>query len=217
MERFMPFWIAEGNESGTCAGATIKAAMHTFSDDLYRGCEHFAKLAEAFDSEPDIRMANTSCIFFGVSCIEARLNEKISTSSAISQMDTPPEDDFWINLEKKHIRSPLQDKWNLVAKKRTGTEWNNGSEPFQSYNLVVALRNELVHYKGAMYGKDETPNKRIKHLMNTLGLKSESSFTDDDCSSWVHDLLNSPKLGVWVYSSISAFWGQFFTLIGNDY
>lgn len=212
----MPFWIAEGGEHGTCAGAKIKSAVHMYSNDLFQGCEHFSELAKSFENPFEIRMANSSCIFFGVSCIEARLNEQISAFSAISDVDGA-NSNFWKDIEENYIRSSIQDKWNMVAKKLSGTEWNNGSEPFQSYSLVVTLRNELVHYKGTLYGKDETPNKRIAHIMKTLGVKSSSNFTDDDCSSWGYDLLSSNKLGEWVYGSIASFWFQFYDLAGSEH
>lgn len=209
----MPFWIAEGGENGTCACARIKSAVHVYSNDLFQGCGHLSKLAKSFENPFEVRMANSSCIFFGVSCIEARLNEQFSAFSAISDVDGA-DSGFWKSLEERHIRSSIQNKWNIVANKLSGIEWSNGSEPFQSYNLVVTLRNELVHYKGALYGKAETPNKRIAHVMKTLGVTSSPRFTDDDCSSRSYDLLSSNKLGESVYASIASFWFQFYDLAG---
>lgn len=209
----MRFWIGEGGENGTCAGSTIKMAMHQYSDDLYNGCQHFSHLAELFDNEFDIRMANTSCILFGVSAIEAKLNEWISISAELSKTNLS----VWADIRDNHNKLPLQEKWNLIVERIGGTSWGSGKEPFQSYGLVVRLRNELVHYKGELLGKDEAPNKRITHIMKTLGIATESSFTDDDCSSWAHDLLNSKQLGSWVFASITPLWEKMFDLVGKEH
>ncbi len=208
----MPFWIFEGGEDGTCAGSRITKSMHLYSQDLYTGCEHFSKQAKSLSSEADIRMANSAVLFFAVSAIEARLNEDIATTVAIFN-----DDSSWSDLEFKYRRSSLKDKWNAVACKRCGVLWSNGAEPFQSFALVVSLRNELVHYKGEMLGKDETPSKAIAEIMKRLGVRSQASYTDDDCSSWANDLLNHSDLGEWVYQSIIPLWENMHGLLGNEH
>jgi len=81
---------------------------------------------------------------------------------------------------------------------RKGTIWDNSKEPFQSFTLITSLRNELVHYKGELLPKDTPPIKRIKGLMDHLGVESKASFIENDCSVWVCDLLNSRDIGPWV-------------------
>lgn len=208
----MPFWIAEGGEDGTCAGSRITKSMHFYSQDLYTGCDHFSKLAKSFDSEGDIRMANSAALFFAVSAIEAKLNEDIAATVAILN-----DDNSWSDLEFEYRRSPLKEKWNAVARKRCGVLWNSGAEPFQSFALVSSLRNELVHYKGEMLGKDETPSKAVAEIMKRLGVRSKASFTDDDCSSWANDLLNHSDLGEWVFRSITPLWDNMHDLLGSEH
>ena len=205
----MPFWIAERGENGSCAGSRIVKAMHFYSQDLFSGCEHFARLSASFDRDPDIRMANSAAIFFGVSAIEARINENIAASIAL-------EDDqsgIWSELEKEHRRSPLSKKWNAVSEIGGGEPWSAGREPFQSFVTVCSLRNELVHYKGEMLGKDEAPNKSISNLMTKLSVSSSATFIEDDCSSWVNDLLSSSSLGPWVFESVSSLWNSMYDLL----
>ncbi|HAW75918.1 MAG TPA: hypothetical protein DCW74_09330 [Alteromonas australica] len=205
----MPFWIAEGGESGSCAGSRIVKAMHFYSRDLFSGCEHFSRLSASFNNDPDIRMANSAVIFFGVSAIEARINEGIAASIALEE----DQGGAWSELEKKHRRSPLREKWNAVSEIRGGGRWSAGRQPFQSFVTVCSLRNELIHYKGEMLGKDEAPNKSISHLMKKLGVSSSSAFMEDDCSSWVSDLLSSPSLGPWVFESVSSLWNSMYDLL----
>lgn len=206
----MPVWIGRGGVDGTCEDSTVELAMHLFSNDLYEGCEHFAHLAESFENTGDVRLANTSCILFGVSAVEAKLNEMVSVGAALGVDCT---DTVWTEIQKSQMRSSLREKWDRIGTDCGGAVWDSGKEPFQSYELVVALRNELTHYKGTMFGKDETPNKRIAHIMRALGVKSEASFTEDNCSSWVSDLLESRYLGRWVVNSVRPLWEQMFDLL----
>ena len=208
-EASMPFWISEGGESGSCADSRIVKAMHFYSQELFSGCEHFARLSASFGRDPDIRMANSAAIFFGVSAIEARINEDISASIALEE----GQGGAWSELEKKHRRSPLSEKWNAVSQIWGGEPWSAGREPFQSFVTVCSLRNELIHYKGELLGKDEAPNRSIYNLMRKLGVASQASFTGDDCSSWVSDLLGSPSLGPWVSESVSSLWNSMYDLL----
>ena len=100
----------------------------------------------------------------------------------------------------------LKGKWNLIATISQGAKWDSGSEPFQSYELVTALRNELVHFKGELLGKDEAPNRKINGLMAQLGIESGATFIEDDASSWVADLLMHRELGRWVFERIEPFY-----------
>ena len=201
-------WIGEGT-GGTCAGAPIKAAMHTYSDDLIKGCQKFSDMALKSTDINDIRLYNSSCIFFAVSSIEAKLNEWISLSKEILTDDS----EAWLEVSRLSRTLSLKDKWNLVAPIQKGRAWVSGKEPFQSFETLISLRNELIHYKGEFLGKDEAPNKRIARLMETLGLQSPSTFIEDDCSSWLADLLNSNKLGEWAYSVVKTFYDNFLILL----
>ena len=122
-------------------------------------------------------------------------------------------DTVWTEIQNSQMRSSLQEKWDRIATECGGAFWDSGREPFQSYELVVALRNELTHYKGTMFGKNDAPNKRIAHIMRALDVKSEARFTEDDCSSWVSDLLESRDLGRWMVNSICPLWEQMFDLL----
>lgn len=48
------------------------------------------------------------------------------------------------------------------------------------------------------FAKDVAPIKKIKGLMDMLGVKSQDNFVEDNCSAWVYDLLNCRELGYWV-------------------
>jgi hypothetical protein len=203
-------WIGEGT-SGTCAGAPIKSSMHPYSDDLFKGCKKFSELAVSASSADEVRLYNSSCIFFSVSCIEARVNEWISIANEIEEDEDKKK--FWSEMAGLQKTLKLESKWNLIASTHSGEAWVSGHEPFQSFEVIVSLRNELVHYKGHFLGKDEAPNRKIKALMNTLGVKSKATFIEDSCSSWSYDLLSEKDLGAWVYQKTKPFYENVLSLL----
>jgi hypothetical protein len=195
----------------TCAGRPIRASMYPFSNDLIKGCQQFAALANDAEDDFSVRLFNTSCIFSGASSIEAQVNEWLSILREIEDAGIPTA--FWSELAISAKSLSLVQKWNFIAALRGGTLWDSGREPFQSYEIVVTLRNELIHYKGQFLGKDETPARKLSGLMKQLGIKSEATFIGDDSSSWAFDLLNHRQLGVWVHSKIRPFYDDVITLL----
>jgi hypothetical protein len=200
------------NSESTCAGKPIRAAMHMFSEDLISGCRMFAEMAKKAKSEDEIRYHNTACILFSTSSIEAKINEWVSIAQACFKEEPKS---FWHSLAPLVKKMKVSEKWDLIASNGNGTLWDNGKEPFQSYEVINSLRNELVHYKGQLFPKDEAPNRKIKGLMNKFGIKSQSTFLEDDCSGWVSDLLNCGVLGNWVATMTEDFINNIYVLLGD--
>jgi hypothetical protein len=134
--------------------------MRPFSIDLIAGCERWAKLASASHDASETMHYNTSSVLFAMSTIEAKVNEWISIASEIPDAEIPA--GFCKSLTALQRTLSLKNKLNLISALTGGAQWDSGSEPFQSYETIVALRNELVHFKGQLLGKDEAPNRRIK-------------------------------------------------------
>ncbi len=198
------------NPEETCAGKPISTVMHIFSSDFIRGCSWFADKIKTAEYDDEVRSLNTACIFFATSAIEAKVNEQISIAKQCF-MDEPSS--FWHALAPLVKTIKTEEKWNLIASHENGTLWDKGREPFQSFDLIASLRNELIHYKGEFLPKDTPPTNKIKGLMELLGVKSEANFIEDDCSAWVYDLLNSRDLGNWVVSKLKDFEVNFMSLL----
>ena len=194
----MQFWVYDETNGETCEGATIGASMYGFSTDLFEGCKYNAHLANNADKIFKIRSANMSCILFSISAVEAKLNELISMLASSGE-----DDSIWKQIQQNHPRKPTSEKWNIIVGDTGGKPWEHSQEPFRSYNLVKALRNELVHYKGELLEKDQAPNRKVQEIMDKLGVRSDASFIEDDCSSWVSDLLDNKDLASLVVEYIS--------------
>jgi hypothetical protein len=197
----------------TCAGKPIKSSMHSFSHCFLSSCKKFSELAKLSESGQDLSIFNSSCIINAACFLEAKINEEIAMAVICFGDETDdPEGKAWRAIQNLQKKLNTQEKWDLVALRTNGIPWNNSVEPFQSFEIISSLRNELVHYKAAFHGKDEAPNKKISGLMKKLGVYSQATWMEDDCTSWVSDLLGSIKLAEWIYQNISSFNDKYYSL-----
>lgn len=195
-----------------CAGLPIKAAMHPFSVEFLAGCQKFAELAKQTDNKQELIIFSTSCIVNAACYLEAKLNEEVAISR-IFLNEGSEEGRRWGEIKKSERRTTVPEKWDKISSLTGGCKWIHGEDPFQSFETITSLRNELLHYKGDLLGKDEAPSRRIEALMRHLGIKSEASWVEDECSTWVIDLLSNPSVARWVADKIGSFDRQYYDLM----
>lgn len=188
-------------QGNSCAGHKVKGVMAIFSQELLDGCAYFAKIAKQSNDTKEVKYSNTACIFFSVSCIEAKVNELINLHKMIEQENPHP---IWESISSLSKKLSLDEKWNLLALLVDATKWDNSKEPFQSFMVIQSVRNELVHYKGTPLGKDELPINKIKQLFQRFNIASTASFIGDDVSTWIEDLLSVNGLAMWVYEQVKS-------------
>jgi hypothetical protein len=110
------------------------------------------------------------------SCLEAYLNEFLAT---MRQMDSQR----WAAAISPLDRADLKRKW-LQAPLIFGTHtFEKNAEPFQSFHLLVSLRNELVHYDPRFRTPEEFPSKKIK------ALKTKFAFAYEGRADWTTQVL----------------------------
>lgn len=149
------------SEENTCSGKPIKAAMSHFSSDFLYGCKKFSELASSSENEQDIRIFNSSSIINAACFIEASINEEISIGVLCYGFEEDSaESKEWSTIQNLQKKLTVQEKWDLVSLRTNGVLWDKSREPFQSFEIISSLRNELVHFKGEFLGKDEAPNKK---------------------------------------------------------
>lgn len=207
----MPEQIEDISED-TCAGRPIRAAMHPFSIEFLAGCRKFSDLTEKTDDGQEVMIYATSCIVNAACYLEAKLNEEVAIAR-ICFDDGSDERKRWDEVKEHERRNSVPQKWNQVAALTGGCSWDSGVEPYQSFETISSLRNELVHFKGDLLGKDEAPSKKIASLMRQLSIKSKATWIEDDCSSWITDLLSEKSLVRWVLEKITSFDRQYYALM----
>lgn len=207
----MPEQVDDSCED-TCAGRPIRAAMHPFSIEFLAGCRKFSDLAEETGDGQEVMIYATSCIVNAACFLEAKLNEEVAIAR-ICFDEGSDERKCWDEIKEGERRLSVPQKWNLVAALTGGCHWDSGVDPFQSFETISSLRNELVHFKGDLLGKDEAPSRKIAGLMRQLGIKSKATWIEDDCSSWITDLLSEKTVVRWVSEKITSFDKQYYALM----
>lgn len=188
--------------------------MYQFSEDLLSGIRFFALNAEKLEDLQERIYFNSSIVFYAGSYLECLLNEIICNVSNSDSKKIKPNVGFWKVLENQKKSLGHKEKWDLISSVHGGSQWDSSVEPFQSYDVITTLRNELVHYKGNYLNKDEIPYKKIRNLLQRFSGEKNSFFDAMDVSSWVHELLTSKEIGKWICDIVMEFdlkHGEFLT------
>ncbi len=160
----------------TCAGRSIRAAMHPFSIEFLAGCRKFFELAHETDDVQEVMIYSTSCIVNAACFLEAKLNEEVAIAR-ICFDEGSDERKKWDDIKERERRLSVSQKWNQIAVLTGGVRWDPGKDPFQSFETISSLRNELVHFKGELLGKDEAPSKKNSWSNASAGY-SKRSYMD---------------------------------------
>lgn len=122
--------------------------------------------------------------------LEAFINEVClgPTSKMINKAAIPLEMVEDMEIRRKYYLLPLL-LW--------GRTFDRGAQPYQDFDILMRLRNALVHYKMKSFAGSETPKYfqwlRDKGLLITTG-KLDADY------AWLHQLSNS-KAALWAYNT----------------
>ena len=173
-------------------------SMYPLSFDFTGGFVHFADAAAVEDNIKRRRYFNMACIIFAAGAIETVINERISLEARL--FNSGASRHFYGALADAQRSISLRDKWNLLVSVRGGHQWDSAKEPYQSYDTIITIRNELLHYKADFLGHLEPPVNRIRPLLKIFGVPDERA--DDQIVGWLHALLESRDLGSWIKDKI---------------
>jgi len=135
------------------------------------------------------------------SCLEAYINEFLAVhrqmdvqkwGAAISQLDR-------ISLPEKWFRAPL------IFSSKT---FDKGAEPYQSFSLLVSLRNHLVHYDPRFRTPLEFPSKKVRSL------KAKFTFSYEGRADWTTQVLNL-ECARWGCQTVKAMVRKFHEFVGG--
>lgn len=214
--------VGQVREVDTALPVTVIMRAY-FSSYYVWAAEHFAELATAIENASgekprfDIqhRAYVTSGVLSTVAFLEAAINELYKDvadahPSYIASIDKESRkliQAFW-QLTEERNRSPFSilEKYQIVLTFCRKEQFATGASPYQDAELVIKLRNELVHYKPESYG-GEIQHKFIKQLRgkfleNPLMTGSDNPYFPDHC-------LGSGCV-TWAVRSVKKFTDEFF-------
>lgn len=205
----------------------VTATMRVYYSSYHLwAAKHFAVLALNIENQPaaearfDIRHRAyvTNSIFSAVAFLEATVNELFQDASDDheSYLKKVDEDskrlmaDFW-QLTEERNRSPFSilDKFQLALTFFRERRFDGGARPYQDANMVIRLRNELVHYKPISLG-GQAEHKFSQQLR---GKFRDNTLMDDCGNPWYPDKCLGYGCAVWATSSVVQFADEFYSRI----
>jgi len=142
-------------------------------------------------------------IVFAASTLEAWMSQAISSARRFTQAH--PKVEFFAELlgqlDSRDFASSLKTKYYIAHWIVAGKKPDKGTEPYQSFNLLVDLRNALVHFKP----DKPNPKKKIDKILVQLRNKGllSGSLPSDPRTLWVFYVSN-PLVATWACNSAAA-------------
>lgn len=169
----------------------IRYGMSTM---LNHGCQKFGEKAlneDTFDDIINISQKNLAALIFGYTSIEAFINEIITISEVSKRLSINKKYfEVLIEFEKKLT---IKDKYNLLAGLLRSDIWDSSKEPFQSFEIIQTIRNEVIHHKGRWDNEGDLPIKKLKPLFDKFKINLPNEKT------WQGELFQCKEFGMWVF------------------
>jgi len=100
--------------------------------------------------------------------LEAFLNERLAQVRAEDSEHPEPERGQWDDLFEALDGASIQQKYLVYPQLLFGKTFDKGAEPFQSFALLVHLRNAIVHYAPQAKETGWFPSGKIRGLSSRL-------------------------------------------------
>jgi hypothetical protein len=120
--------------------------------------------------------------------------------------------DFLQPLAELIDQEPTLHRYELILHLLRRPALNRGGSPFQSADLLIKLRNELVHYKSKW--QEEMERQKLFARLKQLRFQ-KPPFITEDTSFFPHKCL-SASLASWSVNTAVAFITEFYVRLGIE-
>jgi len=138
---------------------------------LFNVAQQAAKSIKTDDPRAGGQLPALTSIAFSVISLEAFLNEMTESAEDNATMDYEPEAvGAFAHMMRDMETASLETKFIMSSWVLTGKSLNRAAQPFQDFASLIALRNQLVHFKpsdivaGPIVNTEEVNKKRLKKL-----------------------------------------------------
>lgn len=164
-------------------------------------------------------------IVFCATALEAFINEcgrlarAVPTASKQNIVDSFSS----VMLELEDRRESIAVKYHLGLLVFKGATWDEGSQPFQDFKLLISLRNELAHMKGDMWETEIEQGRRDPERLPKQYPKFVRELHDRNVipkpsrsTSWLEQVCN-PAVAHWACRTASAMTREFYASVPDGY
>lgn len=128
-------------------------------------------------------------------------------------------DTYWLSGLEEIVtqKTEVRLKWRLVPQLLWQKAFEEGKPPWQDFNVLIQLRNSLLHYKIEFLLPGKAPKYlgHIQHLLSPSSQKTTSprTLTDaiEETETWLDRICNI-KVGIWAYNTSVAMIRRFLKL-----
>jgi hypothetical protein len=173
----------QGVEAAILGIATIEALMHDFTEWLSIAVKHKEECPNNKKKENFLFRAKHE---FCVTPLHKITNHEIDIYRAL--------------IESEKSKKSIDEKCILLSKFLTGNEWSKGSEPMQSFIVLIRIRNDIVHTKGNLLSEE---NGKIKGYPRSIDWLFKKNLIDkpNHYTNWLN-LIDVEKFCKFVMSTI---------------
>jgi hypothetical protein len=173
----------------------------------------------AEDDRAGGQLAALTSIVFSVISVEAFLNEMTESAEDNATMDYEPKTvAAFVQMMRDIEMASLETKFVFINWILTGNSLDRSAQPYQDFSSLIALRNQLVHFKpseivsGTIVDTEEVNKKRLKKLESRKILapamyqgswvyhattKAVAKWSCETASKVVVDFSNKVPNGMW--------------------
>ena len=92
-------------------------------------------------------------------------------------------------------------KWQLIPRLLWQRHFNEDSNPWQNFNVLIHIRNDILHYKGRLRSPTYSPNY-LNHIRQLMTRRPQINTDDVRHSSfcWIDRLCNM-KIAKWAFNT----------------
>ena len=185
----------------------------------------FSIAKQAAGNSKSDRDAAIISIMFSVLALEAFINESGALARMVPTKNRQKIIEGYSSVmgELEERKESLFVKYHMALLLFSGATWDEGSQPFQDFKLLVSLRNAIAHTKADKWETKvselkpdperalEQYPKLIKQLHNKKLIKLPSSST-----SWL-EVLSRPEVADWACLTAEVITKEFLKIIPDGY
>lgn len=148
----------------------------------------------------DRRLQVLETIILVAASLEAFINEYIDTKSRELSHKSEHREMACLLNKLTDDKVGLKLKWQSVPKMMWQKQFREDREPWKDFNVLIKLRNDLMHYKGKLHSRDYMPSylEHVGHLMSKYVKPEGDLFGPSD--DWVDRLCNY-EVAKWAYNT----------------
>jgi hypothetical protein len=177
-----------------------------------------AKRVSASEPEEDGRREAIISVVFAASALEAFINERVDWAVQLCNEQDEPEvvrTFASVLTEAENSRASLESKYKLARWILTGKGYDQGTNPYQDFSLLISLRNSLVHLKPANTLLKRFEGKGVLLPEDQVAFESLDDPSEPMPGSWT-ERVATKEMAIWACDAASRFVVEFIDSLSRE-